>query len=91
MGSCLETVPTYRFLPMPRFGPWSFPAPNVWGMSAAQFTVRAPATRLDRMDIKKPIAHVAQDELAQILAMGIFELLAEAAEVDERILIWIHA
>jgi hypothetical protein len=43
------------------------------------------------MDIEEPIAHVAQDELAQFPAVGILELLTEAAEVDERILVWIHA
>jgi hypothetical protein len=43
------------------------------------------------MDIEEPITHVAKDELTQILAMGIFELLTEAVEVDERILVWIHA
>jgi hypothetical protein len=43
------------------------------------------------MNIEEPIAHVAQDELAQLPAVGILELLAEATEVKEWILIWIHA
>jgi len=43
------------------------------------------------MNVEEPITHVAQDELAQLPAVGVLELLTEAAEVNEGILVWIHA